>query len=441
MRQETEDVKPTSCDGRDVFSSRTIGPGSKRIGVLPVCWSNRNARRTLSRVRDCETMLHSNEWGRWDRFPLRTGAQYPGPGGDRGEIQMHWFPWKSVIVFFAAVALSSPALAADGTVLDVTVHSPSLEGNLLGDSPDRAVSIYLPPDYDRNATSRYPVLYLLHGYTLDEGSWLEAGNIDNVTDALIANGTIKPLIIVMPNGNNRYGGSWYVNSTVTGNWEDFIAHDLVSYVDNHYRTIARPESRAIAGHSMGGFGTLYIATKHPETYRVVYAMNPYPLELVETDTSTLPFEILALNAAIADGTYGTGDRAYLALAAAFSPNPEEPPAYVDLPYEKVANKPNKVDTVWSRWVAHTPLAMVADHAQDLRQIEAIAFDVATGDDTAIVNGALAYAQALTRAGIPFQFELYEGWHRGQIAPRLRAAILPFVAQHLQGEINQEASDR
>jgi len=348
---------------------------------------------------------------------------------------MQWFLLKRTILV-AGIALTMAAFASSGTVLDVTFHSPNLEGNLLGDSPDRAVSIYLPPDYDLNTATRYPVLYLLHGYAIDKSSWFEAANIDDTADALIANGTIQPLIIVIPDGNNRYGGSWYVNSTVTGNWEDFIVHDLVTYIDNHFRTVARPESRAIAGHSMGGFGALYIATKHPETYRVVYAMSPYPLELVEADSSSLPFEILATSAAIADGTYATSDGAYLALAAAFSPNPDKPPAYVDLPYDKVDNKPHRVDSVWDRWVAYTPLAMVADHAQDLRQLNGIAFDVATGDEIPILSGALPYAQSLTEADIPFRFELFEGGHRGQVAPRLKSVVLPYVSQHLLGEPSQ-----
>ncbi len=432
---------PEPQDQRGDSTTGTIDSAATQPGVLEVKHTSHEALSSPPRT-PVMRILFQVVGGMAVRFLPHEGAKprLPTKGEARGDIQMRGFAWKAVLTF-TVTCLIMPAFAGTGTVIDIAVHSPSLESNLLGDSADRVVSIYLPPDYDLNATSRYPVLYLLHGYTLDEHSWLETGNIDTTADALIDNSTIQPLIIVMPNGNNSYGGSWYVNSPVTGDWEDFIVHDLVTYIDSHYRTIARPESRAIAGHSMGGFGALSIATRHPETFRVVYAMSPYPLDFMDSDTSTLPFEILATNAAIADGTYGTGDRIFLSLAAAFSPDPGNPPTYVDLPYDRVDNKLHKVDAVWDRWVAHTPLAMLSDHAENLRQFNAIGFDVATGDDTDIVNAALPYAQALTGADIPFQLELYEGGHRGQIAPRLKSVVLPYVAQHLQGETAHEASDR
>ena len=79
--------------------------------------------------------------------------------------------------------------------------------------------------------------------------------------------------MVVP-GDNQLGGSFYVNSPVTGNWEDFVVQEVVGYVDNHYRTIARVESRGISGHSMGGFGSLNIAMLHPDVFGAVYSLSP-----------------------------------------------------------------------------------------------------------------------------------------------------------------------
>jgi len=70
------------------------------------------------------------------------------------------------------------------------------------------------------------------------------------------------MIVVMPNGNNALGGSFYTNSATTGNWDDFIANELVAYIDKKYRTLPRPESRGLAGHSMGGYGTFAVGMRH-----------------------------------------------------------------------------------------------------------------------------------------------------------------------------------
>jgi len=80
-------------------------------------------------------------------------------------------------------------------------------------------------------------------------------------DDLISKGAAKEMIVVVPNGSNRYLGSFYTNSSVSGNWEDYIYRDVVSFIDDTYRTITKPASRGIAGHSMGGYGALMLAMR------------------------------------------------------------------------------------------------------------------------------------------------------------------------------------
>jgi enterochelin esterase-like enzyme len=155
-----------------------------------------------------------------------------------------------------------------GSFNDVTIESVALAKNLIGEKSERTIHVYLPPDYD-TSTKRYPVVYFLPGFgdrSMDTSS-------DAIT-ALIQKGTIQEMIIVVAPGDNRLGGSFYVNSPVTGNWEDFIVQEVVGYVDNHYRTIARVESRGISGHSMGGFGSLNIAMLHPDLFGAVYSLSP-----------------------------------------------------------------------------------------------------------------------------------------------------------------------
>ena len=123
---------------------------------------------------------------------------------------------------------STPSPAAD------TVPAPSLSGNLLGDLESQPAFVYLPPGYEEELDQRFPVLYLLHGVLDSPEVWVEpvydGMTIQATMDSLIAAGEIGPAIVVMPNGRNAYGGSYYANSAVTGGWADFIARDLVAHI-------------------------------------------------------------------------------------------------------------------------------------------------------------------------------------------------------------------
>lgn len=120
--------------------------------------------------------------------------------------------------------LASPSFA-QSTIENVIVYSQALEGNLLGSSPNRQVSIYLPSAYFGNPTTRYCVVYLLHGFTSNNTTFLNSFNLKTAFDNHFNQGNVQPLIIVIPNAYNAYRGSWYTNSIVTGNWEDFITQD------------------------------------------------------------------------------------------------------------------------------------------------------------------------------------------------------------------------
>src|SRR5690606_28539889 len=154
------------------------------------------------------------------------------------------------------------AAAGQGTLERITVHGRSLEGTLAGDDPNREVFVYLPPSYASQPERRYPVVYFLHGYSVGAEAYVNLLGLPEAMDEAIARGA-REMIVVLPDANTRYNGSMYSSSPTNGDWEGFIAKDLVAYVDEHYRTIASPESRGLSGHSMGGYGTLRIAMKHP----------------------------------------------------------------------------------------------------------------------------------------------------------------------------------
>src|SRR5579862_5365368 len=160
-----------------------------------------------------------------------------------------------------------------GSVEKIKVHGKSLEGNLEGDSPDRDVFVYLPLSYAKNKNRRYPVVYFLHGYGLGAEAYMNALWASDGADKDMAAGTSKEMIVVFPDSNTIYNGSMYSNSPTTGNWETYLTEDLIGYIDSHYRTLANRESRGLAGHSMGGYGTLRIAMKYPELYAAIYPMS------------------------------------------------------------------------------------------------------------------------------------------------------------------------
>ena len=188
------------------------------------------------------------------------------------------------LVAIAALLFAETKPQPNGSVQRIKVHGKSLEGNLEGDSPDRDITIYLPPGYDANRSQRYPVVYLLHGYLLTDQYWTGTGvsapgvnipgaNVPAAMDNVIARGEAKPMIVVMPNAYSVYAGSMYSSSVTTGDWETYIAEELVAYMDSHYRTIPDRLSRGLAGHSMGGYGTIRIGMKRPDVFSSLYIMS------------------------------------------------------------------------------------------------------------------------------------------------------------------------
>ncbi len=176
-------------------------------------------------------------------------------------------------LFLAAALIFAPSLsfaAGRGAVERIKVHGKSLEGNLEGDSPDRDVSVYLPASYANEKTRRYPVIYMLHGFTDSDDKWFGFTghwiNLPMVLDKTFGEPGTREMIVVMPNAFTRYQGSMYSNSATTGNWEDFIVRELVPYIDAHYRTFPQAASRGLAGHSMGGYGALRIGMRHPDVF-------------------------------------------------------------------------------------------------------------------------------------------------------------------------------
>jgi S-formylglutathione hydrolase FrmB len=321
-----------------------------------------------------------------------------------------------------------------GRVETIVVHGASLEGNLDGDTPDRNVIIYLPPGYDTNSAQRYPVIYLLHGYGLRAESWMRFARIEvGANTAMTGSGggvgtgeRAREMIIVSPDAYTLYDGSMYGSSVATGDWEKFIAQDLVSYVDAHYRTLATRESRGLAGHSMGGYGTVRIGMKHPEVFSALY-----PLSACCAFDAGQPSEALTTagqyttRAQVAELKYP--NKSTLARAASWSANPQNPPFFLDLPVTDGVENPQ----VQAAWLANSLLAMLGQYTLNLRQYSAIQFDVGLADGLLATNQQLD--AAMTQMGIPHTFATYEGDHNNKVFERIETQVLPFFSKHLIAE--------
>jgi S-formylglutathione hydrolase len=316
-----------------------------------------------------------------------------------------------------------------GAIERIKVHGPSLDGNLEGDAADRDVTVYLPPSYATERTRRYPVLYLLHGYGGTDSTWTgRLAALPEIADKLVAAGRTRDLIIVMPNAFSLHKGSMYSSSVTTGDWESYIAQDLVSYIDRHYRTIPDRLSRGLAGHSMGGYGALRIGMKRPEVFSSLYMLSACCLN---PQTSPRPDAIAASeairtreDAVEAAKGRGFGPSLNLALAAAWSPNPTNPPLYLDLPIKDGKVQPD----ILAKWAANAPLVMLDQYIPSLKRHRAIAIDIGTSDSLLPPNQELD--RMLTRLGVAHTYEEYEGDHTNRIADRLEKSVLPFFSTHL-----------
>jgi S-formylglutathione hydrolase len=301
-----------------------------------------------------------------------------------------------------------------------------LVGNLAGDSPDRQVSVYLPPSYAKQPKRRYPVLYLLHGFTDSDANWFGLTgqhfvHVPKAVDAAYAAG-VAEMIVVMPDAFTKFQGSMYSNSAVNGDWETFVSRDLVAFMDSHYRTVAKPEARGLGGHSMGGYGTLRVGMKAPGVFSALYVMSPCCLASRAPPDAQMLARVATVKTAeeIAAADFFT--KAMLASAAAWSPDPKNPPLYLRLPI----GDSDQVADVMAAWSASAPVYMLHQYLPALKTYRAIVIDA--GDQDPVTTGIPRLHELMENYGIRHSFEIYPGDHVNRIGERLTSKVLPFFAE-------------
>ena len=311
------------------------------------------------------------------------------------------------------------------TVEHIKVHGESLERNLEGNAVDRDVFVFLPPSYGKEKSRRYPAVYGLHGYSIGAEQWTHEIHVPQTIEGAFAQGA-KEMIVVLPDSKTLHNGSMYSSSVTTGDFERFISHDLVAYIDAHFRTIPDRNSRGLVGHSMGGYGATRIGMKHADVFRALYIMSPCCLSPRPAGPANPQLEKTVESVKVPEDSAKLDffPRAMLASAAAWSPNPKNPPLYLDLPFKDGATQ----EDVLAKWTANAPLAFVDQYVGNLREYRAIAIDVGDQDRLRIDTAKLH--DVLDKYGVANTLEVYKGTHTSAVAVRFQNYVMPFFSENL-----------
>jgi S-formylglutathione hydrolase FrmB len=305
------------------------------------------------------------------------------------------------------------------------IHGAALEGSLEGNAVDRDVIVFLPPSYTGETSRRYPVVYALHGYSIGAEQWTREIHVPQTVEGAFAEGA-QEMIVVLPDSKTVHNGSMYSSSVTTGDFERFVAREVVAYIDAHYRTLSDRRSRGLVGHSMGGYGATRIGMKYPDVFGSLYIMSPCCLAPRQAGPSDPELEkaLEAVKTPADSAKLPFFPRARLAAAAAWSPNPKNPPLYLDLPTKGGVAQPG----VLAKWAANAPLAFVDQYVGNLRQYRAIAIDV--GDEDRLRDDAEKLHVVLDTYGIANTFEVYPGTHTSRVADRFQNHVLRFFSRTL-----------
>ncbi|UCD36986.1 MAG: prolyl oligopeptidase family serine peptidase [Fidelibacterota bacterium] len=309
-----------------------------------------------------------------------------------------------------------------GVVVDDSLYSVAME-------EIRMVDVYLPEMYNpADSTTLYPVFYFMHGCCDDHEGWYQP-TLKPIVDRLIGNGTINPIILVFPNarggpygdGNGGPGGfSWMTNSDLNGLIEDYLVYDLVEHIDTSYHTVAMRGGRFITGHSMGGYGSMKLALKHPDIFRGVLAQSGVmDLGLYLTGMTSY---VLSENGGSGpfDPNAGINSAILFSLAASFSANIDLPPYYVDLPIDQQGNR---IDSVFARWKSHD-LPYLARQYPAEAGLE-IYFDCGTLDG--LHPQSAAFADSLDSLGLAHTFASHGGTHNSLLVEQFGIGLTFFDA--------------
>jgi S-formylglutathione hydrolase FrmB len=325
----------------------------------------------------------------------------------------------------------------------VEIHefeSTVLRGNPAGDPHVRRVPVWLPPSYDREPSRRYPVLFVLTGFTgrgrmlLNDNAWSPA--LDDRLDALVAGGCGE-MVVVMPDCFTRFGGSQYVNSAATGRYADHLVDELVPWADATFRTRGTRDARGVAGKSSGGFGAITLGMTRADVFAAVACHSGdmcfdycYRVDVPKTcsvlqEAGGVKAFLEAFERKPQKGKDDFLALNILAMAACYSPDPAAE-MRVALPVDLATGAFR--DDVWARWLEFDPLRRIADREAALRSLKLLYLDCGTHDEFHLHHGARQFVHALKRRGIAHHYEEYADGHMN-VSYRYDTSI-PLIARAL-----------
>lgn len=321
---------------------------------------------------------------------------------------------------------TKPAVPAKGELRHEKITSQALAGNLVGDQAERQYFVYLPPSY-ADGNKRYPVVYLLHGFGGNEGGLV---SLKMFYEPLLQKGKAQEMILVFPDGSNKFGGSFYLSSPTIGDYETYLSRELVAHIDATYRTLPHRDSRGITGCSMGGDGAMHLALTFPEVYSVVAAMsasydyaNDPTIPASAANFTHIPqdFDDLA--------EYEGNTSAFIATAAGAAPNPDKPPFYLDMPFEVVDGQGRVVPEVWEKIAAVDEVHDLEAYLQQPVRLGHILLYHGEFDDIVPVELARSFDQLLTVRGVDHEYVEVTSRHCDyDMAP-----VLQYLSDHLVAE--------
>ena len=323
-----------------------------------------------------------------------------------------------------------------GTFEQLVVESEALAGNPLGDPARRPLYVYLPPGYG-DSGRRYPVIYVIQGYTGQIDMWLgrspfEPTMIERVDDLFSGVG-VRRAIVVFVDAWTSIGGSQFINSVATGRYMDYLCDEVVGFIDERYATAGDRDKRALSGKSSGGYGAMVVSMLRPDVFGAFASHAgdalfevcclPEFREVVRTlrdhfeGSYDVFFERFREMERFDYKKFGTPLEIY-AYAAAYSPD-ESQPGKALLPFELDTGR--LIPEVWERWLAWDPVRLAPQHLEALKSMRLIYLDAGNRDEPYLDLGAQAFSSELARGGVEHSFELFDGGHMG-IAYRYPPAL-------------------
>ena len=356
--------------------------------------------------------------------------------------------------------VSPQAAPPAGELRYVSIPAPSLAQSIYHTPTAQPAAVYLPPSYGVSE-HRYPVVYFLPGFRdaiqmYTEWRFYQGFALKDAMDRMIAGERIREMIVVIANGENFLGGCFYVNSPVTGNWEDYVVRDLVGEIDRRFRTLPAPASRAVAGHSMGGTGALNLAMRHPDVFGMAYALSPglaapggltthamfdsssVAQVLAEQDALSAMPDVDARTAFMSwvhlQGiTFNVGPLFAFAYGAAFAPDPGGGAPFIRFPFRRVDGKPVEDAEIRAEFESGFGDldSRAARYGSNLLKLALVTIDVGSHDEHGwIPPGCRYFAKVLRDRGVPVELLEYDGAHQSQLSTRLTEHMFPALSRKL-----------